>query len=93
VFYWFCCSAPKATSALDARSEVVVQEALDQARLGRTTIMIAHRLSTVKDADAIAFVSQGKIAEIGTHNELMAKGGGYAQLVIHQMSADSDAGA
>jgi ABC-type multidrug transport system fused ATPase/permease subunit len=55
--------------------------------------MIAHRLSTVKDADAIAFVSQGKIAEIGTHNELMAKGGGYAQLVIHQMSADSDAGA
>jgi ABC-type multidrug transport system fused ATPase/permease subunit len=67
-----------------------VQEALDNARLGRTTIVIAHRLSTVKDADAIAFVARGKVAEIGSHNELMAKGGGYAELVKNQMSTESD---
>jgi ABC-type multidrug transport system fused ATPase/permease subunit len=78
----------EATSALDARSEQVVQDALDVARMGRTTILIAHRLSTVKDADAIALVSRGKIAELGTHAELMAKGGGYADLVRNQLTEE-----
>lgn len=79
----------EATSALDARSERVVQDALDEARLGRTTVVIAHRLSTIKDADSIGFVSRGKIVELGTHSELMAKDGGYAKLVKHQMSGSS----
>jgi ABC-type multidrug transport system fused ATPase/permease subunit len=74
---------------LDARSELIVQDALDKARLGRTTIVIAHRLSTVKDADAIALVSRGKVAEIGTHAELMKKAGGYADLIKNQMSGES----
>lgn len=75
----------EATSALDARSERVVQDALDEARLGRTTIIIAHRLSTIKDADLIGFVARGKIAELGTHGELMDRNGGYATLVRNQM--------
>jgi ABC-type multidrug transport system fused ATPase/permease subunit len=70
---------------LDARSEQVVQEALDRARLGRTTIVIAHRLSTIKDVDAIAFIAHGRVAEFGTHDELMTRDGGYAALVKHQM--------
>lgn len=80
----------EATSALDSRSEVVVQKALDQARQGRTTFVIAHRLSTVKDADLIAFVSRGRIAEVGTHAELMKLGGGYADLVENQMTAGTE---
>jgi ABC-type multidrug transport system fused ATPase/permease subunit len=73
----------EATSALDARSERVVQDALDEARMGRTTIVIAHRLSTVKDADAIALVSRGKVAE------LMSKGGKYAELVKNQLTEET----
>jgi ATP-binding cassette, subfamily B (MDR/TAP), member 1 len=76
----------EATSALDARSERDVQYALDEARQGRTTIIIAHRLSTVKDADAIGVVSQGQIVELGSHDELMAKNGQYADLVRNQLS-------
>jgi ABC-type multidrug transport system fused ATPase/permease subunit len=75
----------EATSALDARSERVVQDALDAARKGRTTVVVAHRLSTIKDADAIAVVARGRVAEIGTHAELMARRGPYAKLVQHQM--------
>jgi ABC-type multidrug transport system fused ATPase/permease subunit len=74
----------EATSALDARSERVVQDALDAARKGRTTVVVAHRLSTIKDADAIAVMARGRVAEIGTHAELMAKQGAYAELVKHQ---------
>lgn len=76
----------EATSALDAQSERVVQDALDEARLGRTTVIIAHRLSTVKDADNIAVVRRGKIAELGTHADLMNRGGVYAALVQNQLS-------
>lgn len=76
----------EATSALDAQSERVVQDALDDAQMGRTTIVIAHRLSTVKDADAIAVVKRGKIAELGTHTELMNRRGVYAALVRNQLS-------
>ena len=80
----------EATSALDAVSEKVVQEALDSARRGRTTIVIAHRLSTVKNADAIAMVERGTVVEFGTHEQLVAKNGKYAALVKHQMSSTAD---
>lgn len=74
----------EATSALDSESEKVVQDALDRARLGRTTVVIAHRLSTIRDADKILVVSNGKIAEQGTHSELMALNGLYASLASAQ---------
>ena len=70
----------EATSALDNESERIVQEALDKAREGRTTIMIAHKLSTVRNCDAIAVIVGGKVSELGTHDELLAKGGFYAKL-------------
>lgn len=79
----------EATSALDAVSERLVQDALDKAGAGRTTVAIAHRLSTVRDADAIAVVSKGKIKEIGTHEQLLSiKNGEYATLVKIQLSAN-----
>lgn len=82
----------EATSALDTKSEGIVQEALDRATTGRTTIVIAHRLSTIKNADNIVLMSKGVIMEQGTHQELMAKRGGYYQLVeaqtIHQTQND-----
>nr|CAB3484512.1 unnamed protein product [Digitaria exilis] len=71
----------EATSALDSESEKLVQQALDKASMGRTTLIIAHKLSTVKNADQIAVLDGGTIAEIGTHNELINKGGPYARLV------------
>ena len=74
----------EATSALDSESEVVVQEALDRARRGRTTIVIAHRLSTVQDADIIAVVDNGAIVEQGSHAELLALNGVYHELVNNQ---------
>ncbi|CAO2197791.1 unnamed protein product [Urochloa humidicola] len=71
----------EATSALDSESEKLVQHALDQASMGRTTLVVAHKLSTVKNADQIAVVDGGTIAEIGTHDELIDKGGPYSRLV------------
>ena len=71
----------EATSALDTQTERAVQEALERLAEGRTTIAIAHRLSTVRDADQIVVLDRGRVAEIGTHEELIVAGGRYASLV------------
>lgn len=75
----------EATSALDAESERLVNEALDRAMSGRTSLVIAHRLSTVRHADKILVFNHGRIVESGTHNELIAKGGTYKLLVETQL--------
>ncbi|GFO36471.1 Bile salt export pump, partial [Plakobranchus ocellatus] len=80
----------EATSALDHESEAVVQAALEKARKGRTTITIAHRLSTVKHADKILAISEGEVAEEGTHDELIAQQGLYYQLVEIQTRIDKE---
>uniref|UniRef100_H2ZPB5 Bile salt export pump n=1 Tax=Ciona savignyi TaxID=51511 RepID=H2ZPB5_CIOSA len=75
----------EATSALDTESEKIVQEALDAARAGRTSIVVAHRLSTVKNADQIAVVDNGVVVEVGTHEQLIATKGAYFSLVNAQL--------
>jgi ATP-binding cassette subfamily B (MDR/TAP) protein 1 len=75
----------EATSALDTESESLVQDALDKLMKGRTTIIIAHRLSTVRNADAIVVMKKGKVVEIGSHDELMDLNGLYTSLVNKQM--------
>uniref|UniRef100_H2LZP9 ATP-binding cassette, sub-family B (MDR/TAP), member 4 n=1 Tax=Oryzias latipes TaxID=8090 RepID=H2LZP9_ORYLA len=76
----------EATSALDAESETIVQSALDKVRLGRTTLIVAHRLSTIRNADVIAGFQNGKVVEVGTHSELMEKQGVYRMLVTMQVT-------
>ena len=70
----------EATSALDNTTEILIQRSLDELCKGRTTIVVAHRLSTVKNANKIAVVSDGRVIELGTHNELVALDGTYAGL-------------
>ncbi len=77
----------EATSALDSESEALVQEALDRAMQDRTVFVIAHRLSTVRDADRIIFLEQGHIVEAGTHQELLAVGDRYAAFYHQQFKA------
>merc|ERR1712168_227944 len=81
----------EATSALDTESEKVVQTALDNAREGRTTIVVAHRLSTIRTADVIVAIDAGTVKEIGTHNELMANKNLYYSLVMRQMEGKTEA--
>jgi ATP-binding cassette subfamily B protein len=81
----------EATSALDAESEHLVQSALDRLVQGRTTFIVAHRLSTVVSADRILVLRDGRIAEAGGHRELMQKGGYYAHLVARQLGSLHDA--
>ena len=74
----------EATSALDNTTEILIQEALDELCVGRTTLVVAHRLSTIKNADEIAVISDGRIVEQGSHNELVTTGGIYATLYAQQ---------
>ncbi|XP_023242605.1 ABC transporter B family member 1-like isoform X2 [Centruroides sculpturatus] len=76
----------EATSALDAESEHLVQEAIERAMKGRSVLVIAHRLSTVKNADAVLVIDQGKIVEMGTHKQLLDMDGMYKKLVLRQLS-------
>lgn len=77
----------EATSALDNTTEILIQQALDELCRGRTTIVVAHRLSTIKNADEIAVIADGKILEQGTHDELLSKNGMYADLYRLQFRA------
>jgi len=74
----------EATSSVDTRTEALIQKAMDNLMKGRTSFVIAHRLSTIRDADVILVMKDGDIAEQGTHEELLAKGGFYAQLYNSQ---------
>ena len=81
----------EATSALDTTSETLVQKALDTVMEGRTTLVIAHRLSTVVNADRILVLDQGRLVEDGTHRQLLARGGLYARLASVQFAPDAAA--
>jgi len=80
----------EATSALDTKSEAIVQAALEELSAGRTTLVIAHRLSTVRNAHSIVVMDQGRVVDQGTHDELLARGGIYADLHRLQFAQTED---
>ena len=77
----------EATSSVDTRTEVLIQKAMDNLMKGRTSFIIAHRLSTIRDADLILVMREGDIVEQGTHEELLSKGGFYADLYNSQFES------
>jgi ATP-binding cassette subfamily B multidrug efflux pump len=76
----------EATSSVDTRTEVLIQEAMDELMVGRTSFIIAHRLSTIRNADLILVMNDGDIVETGNHEELLLKGGFYADLYNSQFT-------
>ena len=78
----------EATSSVDTRTERIIQTAMDELTVGRTSFVIAHRLSTIKNADIILVLKDGDVDSIGTHDELLAQGGFYAQLYNSQFETD-----
>ena len=76
----------EATSSVDTRTQLVIQRAMDELMKGRTSFVIAHRLSTIKNADLILVMNGGDVIESGSHDELMRKGGFYAELYNSQFS-------
>ena len=74
----------EATSSVDTRTELLIQQAMDRLTVGKTSFVIAHRLSTIKNADLILVMKDGDIIETGNHEELLAKGGFYADLYNSQ---------
>jgi len=74
----------EATSALDGESERLVQDAVERLMGGRTTLIVAHRLSTIRAADRIAVLDRGKLVEVGTHEKLLARAGRYSKLYAAQ---------
>jgi ATP-binding cassette subfamily B protein len=82
----------EATANVDTQTELLIQRALERLLQGRTSLVIAHRLSTIRDADRVVVLDSGKIVEMGTHDELMDKGGAYHHLYAMTYAADEDAG-
>lgn len=80
----------EATSSIDTRTEIQIQSAMDNLMKGRTSFVIAHRLSTIKNSDLILVMNQGDIVEQGTHEELLAKGGFYADLYNSQFDEEEE---
>lgn len=80
----------EATSSVDTRTEVLIQEAMDKLTKGRTSFVIAHRLSTIRNADQIIVMNNGEVVECGTHDELLANGGFYAELYTSQFDEKGD---
>ena len=80
----------EATSSIDTRTEIQIQAAMDNLMKGRTSFVIAHRLSTIKNSDLILVMNQGDIVEQGTHEELLAKGGFYADLYNSQFDEEEE---
>ena len=80
----------EATSSVDTRTEVQIQKAMDTLMKGRTSFVIAHRLSTIRDADVILVMKDGDIVEQGNHEELIAKGGFYADLYNSQLEKTTE---